>query len=200
MYIFYPNPEVKTKLRAKKLSTRKQQSPQLKKLNDHKIVQKISRLQLFKKAQKILLYVPIHGEVDVTELITKFPKKTFVLPRVTGKSLKLHIIESLEQTAKGTFNIHEPHKHLPAVKPEELDLIFVPGVVFSLDGHRIGYGKGFYDRLLKKTIGTKIGIAYDFQIVKNIPGQPHDVSMDMIITTKKTLKVRREKSASASRV
>ncbi len=55
---------------------------------------------------------------------------------------------------------------------------------------RLGRGAGHYDRLLKKTGCPKIGIAYEFQIVKNIPGDPHDVPMDMIITERRTLKIR----------
>jgi 5-formyltetrahydrofolate cyclo-ligase len=182
---------VKQKLRKTKLQERKQQNHGEKLAKDRIIVRKIKRLAAYKKAKKVLFYLPIHGEVNLTALFSA--KKTFILPRVKGKSLQLHAIESLTQTTRGKFNIHEPHRHLPITTPQELDLILVPGVVFGEDGHRIGYGKGFYDRLLKKTSCPKIGIAYGFQMVKNIPGQPHDVPMDMIITEQQTLKVGRQK-------
>jgi len=181
---------VKQKIRTKKLLERQLQHPDKKGRKDQKIVQKIARLSLFKKAKKIAFYLPIHGEVDLTALFTKFHQtKTFVLPRMKNKTIDLHIIKNLTHTAKGKFNIQEPHKHLPTLKPQDLDLILTAGVAFSPDGHRIGYGKGFYDRLLKKTVCPKIGIAYGFQIVKNILGEPHDVPMDMIITEEKTLKI-----------
>ncbi len=189
-----PKDEVKQRLRISKIIERKAQTAENKRRNDEKIVKKIKRLADYKKARCILFYLPIHGEVDLTALFNKDrSNKTFVLPRMKGKTLQLHAIEKLTQTEKGKFNVLEPHKHLPPIKPEEIDLLLVPGVVFSHDGHRIGYGKGFYDRLLKKTVSIKIGIAYAFQIVKNIPGEPHDVPMDMIITERKTLKVGRKK-------
>ena len=185
--------EVKIRLRQKNLSARKSQNPQEKKENDQQIVKKIIRLKSFKKAKKILFYLPIHGEVDLTGLFKKFGegkiaknhKKTFILPRIKGKQLQLHSIEHLHQTAKGKFNIMEPHQHLPQTKPEELDLILVPGVVFSEDGHRIGYGKGFYDRYLAKCRPEvlKIGFSY-FEPVQAIDDlNAFDIPLNFCITT-----------------
>jgi 5-formyltetrahydrofolate cyclo-ligase len=55
-------------------------------------------------------------------------------------------------------------------------------VAFDIHGHRLGYGKGYYDRLLKKIKGLKVGLAYDFQIVDKLPVEPHDIPVDLIIT------------------
>ena len=182
---------VKARLRSKKILERLQQKPQQKKAKDLKICQKLSRSSAFQAAKTVLFYLPIHGEVDLELLFSKFSKKKlFALPRVQKSSLTLHYISSLQHTAPGKFKIREPHNHLKKAKPGDIDLILVPGVAFSKNGHRIGYGKGFYDRLLKKTKALKIGIAYDFQIVNNIPGETHDVPMDIIITEKQTLKVK----------
>lgn len=191
---------MKQKLRIEKLLKRKSQDPLQKSAGDRKILQKLARLGLFKKAKKILFYLPIHGEVDLTDLFKKFhKKKSFILPRMKGKTLELHAIKNLTHTAKGRYDVLEPHKHLPKINPMDIDLLLIPGVVFSEEGHRIGYGKGFYDRLLKKACCHKIGIAYEFQIVKNIPGEPHDVPMDMIMTEQRTLKVKRKKLHAAKR-
>jgi 5-formyltetrahydrofolate cyclo-ligase len=95
-------------------------------------------------------------------------------------------IKNLKQVELGAYKILEPKKHLPRLKPQQIDLAFIPGIAFSRDGHRVGYGKGFYDRLMKKLTCPKIGIAYEFQIVNNIPGEKHDVPVDMIITEKTT--------------
>lgn len=180
---------MKQKLRIENLLKRKNQHPAQKLLNDQKIIKKIQNHKNFKIAEKILFYLPIHGEVDLTALFNKYcSEKTFILPRVKGKTLHLHAIKSLRHTTKGKFSISEPQKHLPIINPRDLDAVLIPGVVFSEDGHRIGYGKGFYDRLLKKTNCPKIGIAYEIQIVKNIPGEKHDVPMDMIITEKRIIK------------
>jgi len=131
--------------------------------------------------------MPIHGEVDLKTLYSnKKLKKKIILPRVkTATALDLHEVTNPDKLAPGKFKIPEPAEHHPRITPAKLDLILVPGIVFSKNGHRIGYGKGFYDRLLKKTTCPKIGIAYEFQMVENIVGEPHDAEMDMIVTEKK---------------
>lgn len=181
------NPNVmKKKYRAQKLLERLNHHPDEKDSKDEKIVKSIFSSRYFKDARQVLFYLPIHGEVDTTELFNKSKKKKqFILPRV-GKNhhLHLHHISDLSETETGAFNIKEPLGHLKEASPEELDLILVPGTVFAKDGHRIGYGKGFYDRLLKNTSAVKIGIAYEFQIVENIPAEPHDTPMDYIATEK----------------
>jgi 5-formyltetrahydrofolate cyclo-ligase len=66
---------------------------------------------------------------------------------------------------------------------DAIQIIIVPGVAFDRSGNRMGRGRGFYDRMLKSTVGAlKIGIAYDFQMLDEIPVEPHDVKMDRIIT------------------
>ncbi len=181
---------MKAKLRSQKLLERVQHDPLEKKRKDEQILKNILALPAFKKAETILFYMPIKGEVDLSALleVTKNSlNKKFVLPRVTkGKTtLELYYIQNPHDLEKGSFNILEPKLHLKKAPLKNLDLALIPGVVFFDNGHRIGYGKGYYDRLLKKTSCLKIGVAYEFQIVKNIPGEKHDTPMDMIITEKK---------------
>ncbi len=180
---------IKKSLRAQKLLERLQQHPKEKSLKDGKIFAKLVKFSPFRKAKKIMFYLPIHGEVDLTALFEKFPKKQFILPRVKGKILDLHFIKSLTDTVPGQFKLIEPKKSLPKAKITDVEMILVPGVTFSHDGHRIGYGKGFYDRLLKKVHCPKIGIAYDFQIIENMAAEKHDVSMDIVITDKRIIKI-----------
>lgn len=176
---------MKAQLRSEKLEKRIKHKTKLQAKKSAQIIKKITALPIFKEAKNILFYLPIHGEVDLSKLFSK--KKNFVLPRVKGKTLQLHIIKDLTHTTKGAYNILEPNKNLPKIKPSDIDLALIPGVVFSKTGHRIGYGKGHYDRLLPKTVCPKIGIAYEFQMVNNTAGESHDVPMDMIITEKRTL-------------
>lgn len=179
---------MKAKLRSQKLLERLDHHPLTKKRKDLSIIKNISALPAFEKAQSILFYMPIHGEVDLGSLFTKYQKsKKFILPRVVKGSPKLELfyIETLDQLEKGSFTILEPKSHLKKARMKDVELALIPGVVFSDNGHRIGYGKGYYDRLLKKTPCAKIGVAYEFQIVKNIIGEKHDTPMNMIITEKK---------------
>ena len=73
--------------------------------------------------------------------------------------------------------------------PSEIELIIVPAVAFDRNGNRLGRGKGFYDRLLQTTSATKIGVGYDFQLIEEIPAEPHDIPMDMVITQKHYIKI-----------
>ena len=186
------NPDaMKQILRTQKMLERLNHKTDEKVLKDQHIVSALSESSYFKRARIILFYLPIHGEVDISQLFNKYKgKKKFVLPRVCKNgNLNLHFITDLSETENGAFNIKEPLGNLKEASPKDLDLILVPGTVFAKDGHRIGYGKGFYDRLLKNTSAIKIGIAYEFQIVENIPAQSHDSPMDLIATEKGIQKI-----------
>jgi 5-formyltetrahydrofolate cyclo-ligase len=175
-------------LRKQKLLERLNHHPKEKASKDGKIVERIMKSAVFRSSGKILFYLPIHGEVDLKKLFEKTGGKKFILPRIKDEeSLHLFYMNDLSEVEKGSFNILEPKLHLKKAMPEDIDLALIPGVVFAENGHRIGYGKGFYDRLLKKIKAPKIGIAYEFQIVENIPVEPHDTPMDMIVTEKRSI-------------
>ena len=175
----------KQEIRSAMLTKRTKLSEKLVNSDSSKIIKKILKLSEFKKAKNILLYLPIKNEVDLSPLLLNIKNKRFILPRVEKNKLKLHVVDHISQTQKGNFNIFEPHTHLEKITAKELDLALIPGVAFTKNGHRIGYGKGFFDRLLKKTLFPKIGVAYNFQIVNNVLGESHDVLMDIIVTEKK---------------
>lgn len=176
---------MKNKIREEILYKRSKISEREKGPKDTIMVESIEALPEFVNAQEILIYIPIHGEVDVTTLFKNHSaKKKFVLPRTESKSkaLNLYKIDSLDDLIKGTYDIPEPKSHLPKVPPEDIDLAIIPGVAFAKDGHRVGYGGGFYDRLIKKLKCPTIGVAYNFQIVNNIQGEDHDEQVDILVT------------------
>ncbi len=183
---------MKQKIRSELLLKRLQQHPLKKRNKDEKIVKKLLAHKGFKKAKTILFYLPVKGEVDLSELIFKLKlNKKFVLPRVSGKTtLNLYKVKNLKDLEPGSYKILEPKKNLPKIKPAQIDVALIPGIAFAKDGHRIGYGKGFYDRLLKKLNCPKIGIAYEFQIVNNVAGEKHDTPVDMILTEKRAFSVK----------
>lgn len=184
---------MKNRLRSEKMLERLNHHPFQKKRKDALIIKKLVRLTAIKEAGTILFYLPVRGEVDLKPFFNKLSsKKKFILPRVKDETtLHLYNIDKLEDVEKGSFKILEPRLHLKRAKISEVDAVLVPGIVFAVNGHRIGYGKGFYDRLLKKIKGPKIGIAYDFQIVENIPAEQHDTPMDMIITEKRVMRIKK---------
>ncbi len=182
----------KAQIRVEMLTKRLKQLPMMKKQRDSKIIETIESMQKFKDAQNVLFYIPIHGEIDLTELFNKYKEtKSFILPRVVKKKneLTLYKINSFDDLEEGAFRISEPKTDLEQIEPDELNFIILPGIAYSLDGHRIGYGQGYFDRLLKKSDCLKIGVAYEFQIVDNIPGEDHDVPVDIVVTESRTIEI-----------
>ncbi|MEW6007289.1 MAG: 5-formyltetrahydrofolate cyclo-ligase, partial [bacterium] len=108
-------------------------------------------------------------------------KKRVFLPKVEGKELKVYEIKALSEVKPGYCGIFEPSTERP-VKLASIELVIVPGVCFDKRGFRIGYGGGYYDRLLPLISCKKIGLAFSFQIIDEIPHTPNDVRVDKIIT------------------
>ena len=143
----------------------------------------------FQMAEKIIFYQSLPDELDTRRFLQKWKNfKKFFLPRVNG--LNLELLPYDETTLEvGAFNIEEPTGN--DIHPiEEIEVIIVPGVAFDRKGRRIGRGKGFYDRLLQSAKATKIGVGYEFQLIDEIPAEPHDIAMDMIITEHTTIIIR----------
>jgi len=150
------------------------------------ICEKIKAFSGFKKAEKILFYYPIKNEVNILSLLEiSLKNKRIFLPRIyKNNQLKIHQVKSIKELEIGKYKIPEPLADSPIIDISKIDLILIPGIVFSKKLDRIGYGGGYYDRLLKNTKSKKIALAYNFQILDNILGENHDQKVDMIITEK----------------
>lgn len=148
----------------------------------------------FAEARAVALYFPVHNEVDTAEVMreAQASAKTVLFPAVCPGGLEFRQICDPGMLRRGAFSIPEPDAACPVYSPGEADLIVIPGVAFDMSGRRIGYGKGFYDRALHQLEGKGrlVGLCYDFQIVDEIPGEPHDVRMDIIITERRVIRPR----------
>jgi len=145
----------------------------------------------FKRARSVLVYSPIHFEVD-TELIVRSALasgKKVAFPVVMGHELIFREVRDVSSLKKGAFGILEPCASGRIFAVEEADILVIPGVAFDLNGHRIGYGKGYYDKTIHRLEGhgKLVGLCYDFQLVDEILGEAHDVKMDLIITDKRVV-------------
>jgi 5-formyltetrahydrofolate cyclo-ligase len=102
-------------------------------------------------------------------------------PRIAGKGLPLefHRVPDGEMLAPGALGIHEPSESWPRVVPAYL---LVPLLAFDASGHRLGYGGGFYDRTLAALNVPATGIAYAGQEIASIPCEPHDRTLNMVLT------------------
>jgi len=142
-------------------------------------------LDVFKNAKVVALYHPFRNEADITSLTAEYGKIT-VFPKVEKGTRKLAFfrVSSIKDLVKGTYGIMEPANHLERVEISEIDLFFVPGVAFSSECERIGYGGGYYDSTLPfiSQSAVAIGIAFDCQIVPPGFSDSNDMAMDMVIT------------------
>lgn len=131
----------------------------------------------------ILLYHSLPDEVNTLPLIRQLHAEghTVLLPTVVGSNLELHAYTGdTDLTTSANFGIAESTGPL-FTDYTNIDLAIIPGMAFTPDGHRLGRGKGYYDRLLPQLSCKKIGLAFPFQIVDHIPCESHDIKMDMVV-------------------
>lgn len=174
----------KTTLRSLIASQRKALSSEEIRNMSSRITNSFLQLTSLKTANNLLLYAALPREVQTMELIRALSAhKKVWLPKVSGEELEIRAYEGDQSLIPGHFNVPEPTGML-CPDLSKIDLVVVPGVAFSREGDRMGYGKGFYDRLLPKLQAKKIGLAFDFQLFDSIPTEDHDEKMDIIITPK----------------
>jgi 5-formyltetrahydrofolate cyclo-ligase len=158
----------------------------------------LERQAIWATAKTILFYAPMREELDIWPLLVDSVAagKTVSLPRfdpATNRYLACEIRDAAKDVATGQFGIREPGERCVAVPLNRLDLILVPGVAFDLRGGRLGRGNGFYDRLLAEVRGATCGVAFDEQIVEEIPVEPHDIHLNCILTPTRWVDVTRDR-------
>jgi 5-formyltetrahydrofolate cyclo-ligase len=110
---------------------------------------------------------------------------TIAYPRVIAPGvLDLHVVEDERELVPGTFGLSEPPVAAPPLEPQLVDAVIVPGVAFGISGERLGYGGGYYDRLLPRLRSDclRIGFALDEQVLADVPAEAHDALMDLLVT------------------
>lgn len=142
----------------------------------------------------MLFFVSFRSEVSTHEMIREASTegKRIVLPRVaTGKRLELFEIKNIDrELTPGLLGILEPvPSQSRKVPPVEIDLVIVPGIAFEPRGYRLGYGRGYFDRLLAELdpSTTTIGLGFELQIVKALPVSTHDIPVQKIVTEKRVI-------------
>jgi len=186
---------MKHNLKPEITAKRKSLTKRIIKEKSREIKEKLYSLSEFKEAKNIMIYVSFNNEVDTIEIIKEIlinKEKTIVVSYVVRNNpiLQLSELKSFNELEPKKLGILEPKDNfIREFSLKKLDLVIVPGLVFDKNGHRIGYGYGYYDRFLKKIDGDKkIGLAFDFQLVDKIPEEQHDVPMDIIVTEERVLK------------
>lgn len=166
---------------------------------DEKIKKALLESDVYKNSKAIFIYVSMDSEINTLEIIKEVLSsgKRVAVPKVIPVSLKkrymkaLKIDSMLELNESGAFGILEPSYECEDISGE-VDLVIVPGLAFDLEGNRLGYGGGYYDRFLSKYPNSKkIALCYDFQILKEIPHEFFDEKVDLIISEKRTINFRK---------
>jgi 5-formyltetrahydrofolate cyclo-ligase len=137
-------------------------------------------------------YVGVGSEVATLTLIEELLRRggmRIACPRVAGGDhLEHHEIRSTNDLVEGAMELLEPDPaHCPKLPVSQIDFVLVPGLAFTRDGHRLGYGRGYYDRLLAQSQATAIGLAFDAQLLDELPRETHDRAVDIVITESKTI-------------
>lgn len=155
------------------------------------IAEKFFGTAYYNNSNNILIFYPFRSEVDVTIIIRHAlkNKKNIILPRIHDQELKLFYVDNLKkQLERGAYGIMEPIIGLcrPA-KISDIDLVVVPGISFDKNLNRLGYGGGYYDKLLLHIPEgvKKIALCFDIQVVDSIPVSEHDIKVDILITDTK---------------
>ena len=133
----------------------------------------------FETAKVVGTYYALGSEVT-TELIIKRAKilgKKIALPRVEEDKITFYELSSTKSLIRSRFGILEPS---PYEQMSDIDIVIVPGIAFDKKGNRLGYGMGFYDRLLSCKRTFSIGLAYSFQLLENLPHDKYDKRLDAI--------------------
>lgn len=158
-----------------------------------RVFERLEKTPAFMMADRILMYHSLPDELSTHAFLDKWnARKSFFLPRVNGVNLDI-LPYNRSRLSLGSFHIEEPEGD-ETVDIDDIDLVVVPGVAYDRNGNRLGRGKGFYDRLLTGCRATKVGVGYGFQLVDEIECEPHDVSMDIVITEDRYLVINHHKS------
>lgn len=176
----------KSRLRRQILQQRQSLSPLEWQTRSRAVSDRLRSHHLFEKAHTILAYFSFRQEVDLTPIFTQ--NKHWAFPRCVGKSLVWHSWQPSENLKSGKYGIKEPLTSSPIIDPGRADLILVPTVAADQRGYRLGYGGGFYDRLLSSSACSKIptiGIVFDFTYKQQLPTDSWDVKLNFICTETK---------------
>ena len=150
------------------------------------IINKIISNSLYQQAKNIMFYIALSGEINLEKLIIQTLKdnKTVSVPYLHESYglMDAAIINDIVDLTLGKFNIMMPKKEtLKIINPEDLDIIFIPGLAYDENGNRLGFGGGYYDRFLPKCLNANfIGIISDEYILNEIPKENHDILLNYL--------------------
>jgi 5-formyltetrahydrofolate cyclo-ligase len=154
------------------------------------ICQAFMTLPGYQNTSFIYIYMDFKNEVMTKSIITNAHQtgKKVAIPRICNNEMNFYLLEEGQELDIGYFGIREPEESTLVQNSE--GIMIVPGIAFDEAGYRIGYGKGYYDRFLHNNqVKEKIALAFELQLVDQVPYDKHDIPMDMIITENRIIQV-----------
>ena len=182
--------KTKKELRKEILAIRRQMPEGEVRTLSEKICGNVLKLQESREAERICIYMPINNEAEANLLIgpAAADGRRVYIPKVVGDEMIFNRYEEAMVSKQGKFHIRESDSE-DILEPDEKTLIIMPGSVFDVHGHRIGYGGGYYDKYLARhTQCRTIAVCFDFQIVEELPAEDHDICPELIVSEKRCIR------------
>ena len=173
----------KKELRRKIKDLKRQMSAEQIENASARLGQLFAALPQYRQARTIYGYLPYNQEVRTTAMLEQalLDGKRVAVPKIYGDEMKFIYLEDLSQVEKSSFGIPEPVADGP-VAGDPTALVLMPGLAFTQNGDRMGYGGGFYDKYLEKEPDhPTVALCYDFQIVDEIPTDDYDIPVDLVL-------------------
>jgi 5-formyltetrahydrofolate cyclo-ligase len=194
-------PQLKRSLRKQAAEARDSLPQEVRRFKSREIEQRLCSLPEFLAADVIMFFASFRSEVETGPMIRNAlgSGKRVVLPRVKGRQLALFEVKDFDKdVSPGAWGIPEPDESHP-VALADIDLIITPGAAFDESGNRLGYGAGYYDRILPFFSGMTVALAFEAQIVPQVPADPHDVPVQKIVTEKRVIETNFKKQTPSSK-
>ena len=179
---------MKSELRKQVLQEMKAISQEQKQFIDQTLTERLLHHPFYQEAKVIATYLSFPHEFQTQELIEQALKdgKKVLIPKTYPKGRMDFVVYDPQQLVKTSFGLLEPQGDLEVVDASQIDLIHVPGLAFTTEGYRIGYGGGYYDRYLKHFSGNTLSTVYPCQIRDFIP-EDHDIPVQEVLIDERNL-------------
>lgn len=192
--------QAKATLRKRYRSVRASLPPAAIESRSRLIAERVMALDAWASARTVCLFRSLHAEVDTAPLLDAARARglTVCLPAVVDgrPELELRVAWRGDETfalEAGVWGIEEPVATAPVVPIADVDVVIVPCLAVDPRGHRLGYGRGYYDRTLAQgTRAVTVAVAFDFQLIAEIPDDAHDVPVAWVVTDARTLRASSE--------
>ena len=172
----------KTELRRMIREQKRAMSPAEIEEKSRKLGELLRQSEAYKNARSIYGYLPYNQEVRTTEMLrqAQLEGKRVAVPKCYGDEMRFIWLDDLDRVEKGYANIPEPIDDGPIADDPDA-LVLMPGLAFDPQGHRIGYGGGFYDKFLAKQMHPTLALCYDFQMLDHLQTEEFDIPVDTVL-------------------